>query len=67
MFPLQQPADLDGFDWSPLQHSGQNGLFLVLLGLSWWMAAKKKVLYHVTVCIEDLIWVLDHVPPRPSH
>ncbi|THH22511.1 hypothetical protein EUX98_g8181 [Antrodiella citrinella] len=53
-------------DWSDTRRSGQNGLFVALLALSWWYTATKQSLEPTLYVdclktIKDLAWVFDHV------
>ncbi|THH15406.1 hypothetical protein EUX98_g9471 [Antrodiella citrinella] len=38
-WPLKKPKDARSREWGTLLHTGPNGIWLVVLGLSWWLSA----------------------------
>ena len=51
-------------DWEPITHGGANGLFMVILALSWWVSAIGPDSHHpleLSVAINDAMWVLSEI------
>lgn len=48
--------------WPELKHRGENGIFLLLLGLGWWMSSVQSAKDRKPwiSAIDDLLWVLQH-------
>lgn len=60
------PAKYEGRDWTTLSKPGPNGIFLVLLGLSWWGQglqtcedAHQIGRWHAGV--SDMYWIFEHM------
>jgi hypothetical protein len=54
------PANWDS-NWGSLAHGGNNGLFLALISLAWWLAEVQEnngLLTDVQNAMDDLDWVL---------
>jgi hypothetical protein len=60
-WPLSHVAS-SGADWGVLEHAGTNGLFLILMALSWWgteipsQCDKRRA--DFVLAIHDVQWVL---------
>jgi hypothetical protein len=53
------PRDLsDDTDWSSLSHTGRNGVFLVMMSLSWWAhhATSPALVAEFDNVVEDVNW-----------
>jgi hypothetical protein len=50
-------------DWKVLQRGGSNGIFIVLMCLSWWGNAVTSPEHREVfdAAVEDVVWVLQHV------
>lgn len=56
--------DDDNHDWAEMRRGGQNGLFLAVMGLSFWMKAlKDKEDEDFTAMLNDVTHVLSRVTP----
>ncbi|THH21054.1 hypothetical protein EUX98_g8460 [Antrodiella citrinella] len=49
-------------DWETVAHTGPNGMWLVLLGLSWWFVAAPTSA-PLRELIQDVTWALDMMTP----
>jgi hypothetical protein len=55
--------DVDG-DWLSLRKGGNNGFFMIVLTLSWWLRAIDGVVEaegEISKAFSDVNWVLDHL------
>src|SRR5882757_275973 len=58
------PADAD---WEPILRRGSNGLFLVIMALSWWINSTKGDLdMELRGAIEDVKWVFSELVAATS-
>jgi hypothetical protein len=50
-------------DWKVLQRGGSNGIFIILMCLSWWskVATSPKLREVFDTAVEDVVWVFEHV------
>jgi hypothetical protein len=50
-------------DWKILQHGGTNGIFIILMCLSWWNKAMTSLTHREVfdAAVEDVAWALEHV------
>lgn len=65
-WPLPQVLLEPSNDWSVLRRGGASGMFLVVMGLSWWYSAvlqsgQKDALPEVLLAIDDVLWVLKQI------
>ena len=51
----------DNADWAALCRGGQNGVFLVLVALSWWVGGCEKIEGEVHTIMEDVCWALQRM------
>lgn len=50
----------DGGSWGSLRCAGQNGIFLVVLGIVWWAdVSNGKPSKDFVQLVEDVEWVMD--------
>lgn len=61
-WPLEQADDACELDWSTLAHSGHNGMWLIVLGLSWWFVAEPTSAPLLELA-EDVAWALEMMTP----
>jgi hypothetical protein len=59
-----------GADWTALEHGGANGLFLVLMALSWWGAEIpsqcNKQHDKFMIAVDDVDWVVSELLKKIS-
>lgn len=58
--PLLTTVPVDA-DWTPLMYGGSNGLFLVVVALSWWVSATGIHDVEILAAIHDVKWVLSEL------
>ena len=64
MWPLARIAPADADDWAAVKRGGCNGVFMVVMALSWWLAESKGGdgdLADVFDAVSDVSWVLDMI------
>ena len=67
-WPLDRNIDPAGKDWGTLLRGGNNGLYLAIVSLGWWVLGATKYANERPVDWQDLVtvladveWVLDNV------
>lgn len=59
-------------DWSKLSHTGPNGVFLIMMALSWWASQviQPALVAEFDGVVEDVNWafmsVLKSIPTNPA-
>jgi hypothetical protein len=52
-------------DWSAIRKGGQNGIFVVILTLGWWLVGARnndgRGIAKCEEALDDLVWVLDNI------
>jgi hypothetical protein len=54
-----------GETWSQLRRGGNNGIFMLIVSLSWWLGAIGEPSNDVLKAIGDVSWVLDQLLATP--
>ncbi|KAH9894842.1 hypothetical protein C8Q73DRAFT_645790, partial [Cubamyces lactineus] len=60
MWPLPRVTPVDPDEWDALCRGGNNGFFLIVLTLAWWISAchvEEQPLDDVLQAVEDVLWV----------
>ncbi|TCD59872.1 hypothetical protein EIP91_011274 [Steccherinum ochraceum] len=65
-WPLAQPDSTRGREWGLLRVAGPAGIFLVVLGLAWWLHANPDDDELLLDAIADVCWVLDNMSGSSS-
>ena len=53
---------MEGRDWGLLTNAGPCGMFLVMLAVAWWLKAVSGDISAIAEVMEDIAWVLEHIP-----
>jgi hypothetical protein len=55
-----------GEEWSQLCRGGSNGIFMLILSLSWWLGVIGELSNDILKAIRDVLWVFDQLLTRPD-
>ena len=66
-WPLDRSIDPTGKDWGALIRGGNNGLYLAIVSLGWWVIGASKCSNERPVDLQDLDMVLADVDWTLSH
>ncbi|TCD59925.1 hypothetical protein EIP91_011186 [Steccherinum ochraceum] len=65
-WPFSHDVECKGQDWGALRRGGINGMFIVILCISWWLqhalpSADEEVRVDALFAVDDVLWVLEHM------
>lgn len=61
MLSCEQPLEAKASDWDDVRIGNRQGLLLVVMALSWWLAAVPELNDRFIAAVQDVQWVLSEL------